>query len=70
MFTTLFNSIVNGFVALIVAIPVPEWALNVSYQIHPYVAWGLDLIEASQGCAILLSAYTIRFLIRRIPVVG
>ena len=62
-----------GLAAVLSAIPVPTWLQDAPAVIGAmpasvaYVVQGLHL---SEGIAIVVGAYGIRFLIRRIPLIG
>ncbi|HIE83498.1 MAG TPA: hypothetical protein EYQ00_06440 [Dehalococcoidia bacterium] len=67
----IFETILYGFVVVLEVIPVPDWALNVgSLQLPSAVAWFAGAFELPFGIAVMTSAWLIRFLIRRIPVIG
>lgn len=70
MLEDFYNLILDSVVGLIEAIPVPAWAQNVTMEVPPYVAWGLGLFEVGTGASIIMGAYVVRFLIRRIPFIG
>ena len=62
-----------GLAAIINAIPVPDWVAHAGDAISnfpPGAAYFLGSLHIATGCTILVSAYTIRFLIRRIPFIG
>lgn len=66
-----WDKILSGLASIIESIPVPDWASNVgSLQIPEAVAWAVAPFELQTGVAIIMSAYVVRFLIRRLPVVG
>lgn len=55
------------------AIPVPEWLEDLSGNvtgIDPGILYFAQPFELSTGLTWVLSAYTLRFLIRRLPVIG
>lgn len=65
--------VLAGLSSLINGIPVPEWLSDLSYSaaaLDPGVAFFLNMLQVPAGLAMLGSAYGIRFLIRRIPVIG
>ncbi len=71
MLENFFNKIISVFADLISAIPVPEWMQNLTAaQLHPTVLWVLGELQVGYGIGIILSAYTLRFLVRRLPIVG
>ena len=66
-----FEKILNGMAAVIEAIPVPDFMQNVgSLHIPSSVAWFAQSLQLDTGMGIIVTAYTIRFIIRRLPVVG
>ena len=63
----------DGLALVIEAIPVPSFlndAPGYLSNIDPTVAYFLAAFEFGNGLAIIFSAYILRFLIRRIPLVG
>lgn len=68
-----FKLVCIGLAAILNAIPVPDWlagAGNAVANIPPGVAYLIQTMHIGAGAAIMVSAYTIRFLIRRIPIIG
>lgn len=68
----LWELISDGLALVIEAIPVPAW-LDVSdpfASIDPGIVYFADGFMLTEGIGIVLSAYLVRFLIRRIPIVG
>jgi hypothetical protein len=56
---------------VIEALPVPAWASNVgALQLPDGVLWFANALELPAGAAIMATAWTIRFIVRRLPVVG
>jgi hypothetical protein len=52
-------------------LPVPSWASNVgNLQLPEGVLWFAQALELPTGAAIMATAWTTRFVIRRLPVVG
>lgn len=69
----LWELFMDAVVSVLEAIPVPGWlsdAGNVLDNIPPGVVYFAQALQLPAGLAILLSAYAIRFVIRRIPVIG
>lgn len=68
----IFEAIVDGLVQVLEAIPVPEWLTGVEILggLDPGIAYFAEALMLSEGLAIILGAYVLRFLIRRIPVIG
>jgi hypothetical protein len=59
--------------AIINAIPVPSWMANAGgavANIPPGVAYFVQSMQISTGATIMVSAYIIRFVIRRLPFIG
>lgn len=68
-----FSWIVDGILALYDAIPVPEFISNIPSlfgNLASGVWWFLGPFHIGTGIGIILSAYTIRFFIRRLPFIG
>lgn len=69
----LYQLFLEGLAAFISAIPVPAFVSNAGNYlsaIDPGIAWFVNAMQLPYGLAVCLGAYVIRFLIRRIPVVG
>lgn len=68
----LYESILMGCVALLDLIPIPSWAdPSALLAAIPNEAWFFsDFAQIGAGTAIIASAIGIRFVIRRLPVVG
>jgi len=72
-FEWLWQTLLGAFITVLNAIPVPSWlssAPSVVGSIPGSVAFFLQAFEIPTGLAIILGAYTIRFIIRRIPLIG
>lgn len=67
-----YELVLLGLAATINVIPVPSWLAEADpfAGLDPGVAWFLEALQLPEGVAIILGAYAIRFLIRRIPVIG
>lgn len=68
----LFAALLDALLAVLEAIPVPSW-LDVTdpfAAIDPGVVFFVDALQLPEGIAIILGAYVIRWIIRRLPVVG
>ena len=71
LFLWVYESIVMALADLIESIPLPSFINNMtSYSLPDVVAWAAEPFALSTGVTIIASAYTLRFIIRRIPVVG
>ena len=67
----LWDSILSGLVAVFEAIPVPDFLENIgTHSLPPHIAWAASAFHLDIGIAIVVSAYTARFLLRRIPGIG
>ena len=67
----LYGSILLGLLSVISSIPVPVWMQNVSTVSLPSgLVYLLDMVNFAEGLAIVVSAYTFRFLLRRVPFFG
>lgn len=68
-----FSMIFDAIIALLSAIPVPDWLSNLSSNIaglNTGVLYFVAAFEIPTGLTWMLSAYLLRFLIRRIPFIG
>ena len=67
----LWDSLLSGIATTFEAIPVPEFLQNVdAHEIPSGVAWAASALQLDVGIAIIVSAYTARFILRRIPIIG
>ena len=65
--------VLDGLALLIEAIPVPTWLANAGNYlagIDPTIAFFLQGFRFAEGLTIIFAAYILRFLIRRIPLIG
>lgn len=68
---SIFSGVVKAVTVVLAAIPVPDWFQNIDFSgVPPAVAYFGEPFRFGTGIGIMVSAYTIRFLIRRIPVIG
>lgn len=69
---TLYEMLLIGLAAVVNAIPVPSWLAGADpfASLDPGVAFFAQAFEIPAGVGIILSAYGIRFLVRRLPVIG
>jgi hypothetical protein len=65
-----YETVLMGFADFLDLIPVPAWADPSLITIPGSVYYFLDLFNAVALFSIVNSAYLIRFVIRRLPVVG
>lgn len=72
-FLYLLDMVLSGFVTLIEIIPAPDFLVNaqsVGGSIAPSAQYFMTLFLLPTGLTMIVTAYTIRFLIRRTPIVG
>lgn len=64
--------ILIGLAETLNAIPVPDWLVGADpfSVLDPGVVFFAEAFEIPAGIGIILGAYAIRFLIRRIPIIG
>lgn len=70
---SVYKLVLSGVATVINSLPVPDWASAVggyASNISGSVMYFAAPFELNYGVGILVSAYGIRFLIRRLPVVG
>lgn len=51
-------------------IPVPDWTQNTDITLPDGVLWVVSVFEIQYGVTVMVSAITLRFIIRRIPFIG
>ncbi len=67
----LWESVLNGLATTFEALPIPDFMSDVgTYSIPPGVSWAAESLQIDLGLAIVVSAYTARFILRRVPVIG
>jgi len=69
----LFAALMNALAELLTAIPVPSWldsAGSAFLNLSAGVMYWLEWFQLGTGISIVLSAYGLRFLIRRLPFIG
>ena len=69
----LYGLLLDGLATVLEAIPIPAWASSVegyASAISSSVLFYIQPFNLTEGVTILLGAYGIRFLIRRIPFIG
>jgi hypothetical protein len=69
----IWQEVIGALATLLTAIPVPSWLSGMPDLIGSTpsgVAWLLGAFELPSGLAIIVSAYTLRFLLRRLPIIG
>lgn len=69
-FQWVWQLVIDAVVAVLSAIPVPDWMSTGSFQLPGEVLWFASVLELQYGLGVMSAAWTIRFLIRRIPVIG
>jgi len=68
-----FSLLLQGLAAVISWIPAPAFFSDISGwigNVPPLAAWLLSALQIGSLVTILVTAYTLRFLIRRIPFIG
>jgi len=70
---TVYDLVLSGFETVLAAIPVPSFFAGASASlsaIPPSVAYFAQALALGQGLSIVFTAYVLRFVIRRLPVIG
>jgi hypothetical protein len=78
MLSDLFSSLINGVIwfvtalplAMLELLPVPDWMTDSTFALPDGVMWFASAFELPAGLVILSGAWLIRFIIRRIPIIG
>ena len=60
----------NIMIAMLSVIPVPEWMNTTTFTLPPGVLWFANALEFQAGFSMIISAYLLRFTIRRLPIFG
>lgn len=67
----IFGSILDGLAFIFNMLPVPEFMKDLpSYTLPPEVAYYAQYMQLEFGLSVIVIAYTLRFIIRRLPVIG
>jgi len=67
----LFMKLLNGLATLFESIPVPDFVAKIpTYQLPEFFLYLTDILQVYEGCQIVMGAYLIRFIIRRLPFIG
>ena len=69
----IWEQTLDALASLVEALPVPQWVTDWDTAVLAVSAdlwWVADLFALQYGFGVMVSAYIIRFLIRRIPVIG
>lgn len=69
----LWQLVLDGMASLIEAIPVPSFMSSLgsfASGLDPGIAFFLNDLQIGTGLGMIISAYIIRFVIRRIPLIG
>jgi hypothetical protein len=69
----LFTWVADAIIVIVDAIPLPAWYADVvlsSGSVGNGMLWAVNFLSLDAGLPIVLSAYSVRFFIRRLPVVG
>lgn len=71
LFLWMLSAFLNGLAALVELLPVPDFMLDVpSFYLPPGVMFFASAFELDYGIGVVVSAYTARFILRRIPGIG
>ncbi|MEY8199725.1 MAG: hypothetical protein RPS47_10840 [Colwellia sp.] len=71
LFISIWNSLLSGLASLFELIPAPSFLANLTTTELPSgVAWAVGIFQIEFGLSVVVSAYTLRFIIRRIPGIG
>jgi hypothetical protein len=66
-----FVNLLDGLAALFEMIPVPDFVTKIpTYQLPEFFLYLTDIMQVYEGCQIVMGAYLVRFLIRRLPFIG
>lgn len=66
-----YDSLLSGFAVIVEAIPMPDFLINLQpYALPQSIAWAAESMNLTYGLTVIVSAYTARFILRRIPFIG
>jgi hypothetical protein len=70
-FVWILEGVLGAGASVLEAIPVPDFMVTMgSINLPPMIAYLSDVFMLPEGAAIQVTALTLRFLIRRIPIIG
>lgn len=69
-FLWVYDGLLSGFAGLLELIPVPDFMYMSHIQLPSGVAYFADTFMIPEGLKIIATAYTARFILRRIPAIG
>jgi hypothetical protein len=67
------STVLGAFITLLNAIPVPAFmtgAPSVLASVPSGVLWFFNILQLGSGLTIFVTAWLLRFLIRRVPIIG
>lgn len=65
------DSLLSAIAGVFEAIPPPDFMADVGqYTLPPSVSWAISVFQVDAGIGIIVSAYTARFILKRIPIIG
>lgn len=69
-FLWIWESILSALVAVLSAIPVPSWMTSGTFSLPDGVLWFAQALELDYAAGVMATAWTLRFFIRRLPIIG
>ena len=69
-FLWIWDQLLSGFIYVLSLIPVPDWMTSGSFALPDGILWFAGALELGYAGVVMGSAWTIRFIIRRIPIIG
>lgn len=70
IFVGIYSSILDSIAGLFSSIPTPNFLLAAVPELPPSIMYFADLFMIHYGLSAMVSAYILRFLVRRIPFIG
>lgn len=65
------DSLLSAIAGAFESIPPPDFMADVGqYTLPPSVSWAISVFQVDAGIGIIVSAYTARFILKRIPIIG
>lgn len=69
-FSWIWGGLMDFLGGMLALIPVPDFIQTATFALPDGVAWFASALEIPTGLSIVVSAYLIRFTIRRLPFIG
>lgn len=70
IFLWFYDAWLSGLAFALESMPVPDFLLVQQFTMPPGVSYFASAFQLDVGLGVIVSAYTARFILRRIPIIG